>query len=535
MDNNINNSTTATPTVPTTINNQDQFSVLRRDPLLAQFLDSEFSCQSFLSTHLLQYQKQPQHQHEHNNNNKKKKHKKTKKNKRKKQAIANDDDDDENTHDQNVTRDDHDDNYIEGMMSDGDDDDENGVGVGGDDNEDDDRKDRTNLERLQHGISHIDRQIHQLVVKHEQGLVNQTVALHSAELENELKAIREHVNELQSSVNRLQSRYMIGQQSYSGMIQSRIIQLRNMIQAVDMMRFVDKILTTMIKVQKTIAQLCSAASTTGQDHHQTTAQPESNKLDHELFSLWVNRELDSKVSDVPSGMAYIALYLYELENNNLLEYDKDKSRYLATGVHVIDQELNSLRSIRKTVLEFSLAVLLNGCRQFNQSQIASSSQVFFNMNTLYSVINEQIISKNIASMKKDRVIVQQILTAINRAISQRVNVSNLALPDLFSEYRNMIKEIHTLETVLRKKRCSHTGTLLISVVPATKTGTTITEQFWHDMSRLITSEFSSHQIRTLIQQDSRQLRAKLTEFVDVVVNLLPNSNFDFNTWITTCL
>jgi hypothetical protein len=394
------------------------------------------------------------------------------------------------------------------------------------------------LELLENGISNIDQEIRELVSKHENELLSQTFSLHSNELENELKIIRDQVRELSSSVHLLQNRYMIGQQSYVATIHGKIIQLRNMYHAAEMLQFVDRALKNMIKIQKDISQMTNVLHSNSNGHSAVN----SNRLDHEALIEGVKRIDVKSGADVPLSIAKIALYLSELED--LLQFNNQLQKYKKTGIDVIDQQLDSLEKIRKIVFEFSLQCLENGCAQLNQSQIASSCQVFFNLKQLRSVVLDYMVEKRLEQIKKNLPLYTQLFAIVRNPQNQpnSANYSKLILNNLrkvlFEDYRNAVRDIHTLEHILRKKRCSYTGTLFISVVNVAGDSSSfvnITDQFWHQLSNAITKEFvnnlsSLYQVRTVLQQEYRQLYVICNEFAQAISNYL-TQNFDFNHWI----
>lgn len=394
------------------------------------------------------------------------------------------------------------------------------------------------LELLQNGISNIDQEINELVSKHENELLSQTVSLHSNELENELKTIKDQVKELSSSVHLLQNRYMIGQQSYVATIHGKIIQLRNMYHAAEMLRFVDRALKSMIKIQKNISQMTSMLHNNSNSH----STMDSNRLDHEALKESI-KQIDVKSgADVPLSIAKIALYLSEMED--LLQFNKQSQKYKKTGIVVIDQQIDSLEKIRNTIFEFSLQFLENGCAQLNQSQIASSCQVFFNLKQLRSVVLEYMVEKRLEQIKKNLPLYTQLFAIVRNPQNQpnSAHYSKLILNNLrkvlFEDYRNAVRDIHTLEHILRKKRCSYTGILFISVINVGNDNSStvnITDQFWHQLSNAITKEFvnnlsSLYQVRTVFQQEYRQLYTICNEFAQAISNYL-TQNFDFNNWI----
>ncbi|KAL0486202.1 oligomeric Golgi complex subunit 5 [Acrasis kona] len=310
--------------------------------------------------------------------------------------------------------------------------------------------------------------------------------------DEELSSVRQGVQSLQTSVNRLQS--SIGS-SYNN-IKGRLRQLSNMWEATEMLRKVDRFL-------KSLSKLKAAYS------------------DHTLTALDLNKA---------------ALPLFELEE---MLRDQDLQ-----GIDVVQSEVAFIKKTGSGLRSASKQQLTQAIQTRNQSQIGSSLQVFFNLESLQQVVH-QIVEQNI---HKSQQLMHKTFDLKNYTkkhatpgtISRPSNSTDQSAvkSQFLTSFNTMLEElhdlhvqIHQLDQVLVKKKDPLT---LVGFESVVRKGDepSVLGSYWIRFNKSFTKELQSvlrapnSMIKNMLLEEYPYILKMLNEFVSQFKGLLPAATLD---------
>ncbi|XP_022783449.1 conserved oligomeric Golgi complex subunit 5-like isoform X1 [Stylophora pistillata] len=315
------------------------------------------------------------------------------------------------------------------------------------------------LARLADGINLLDKELHAQVVEHHEDLLQQATGIET--LEGVLQMMQTRINSLKASVERIQQHVV---EPYFK-IQSRTAQLRRLQEACDILRRVIRV-------------------------------------------LYLTKRLQSQLQGGTREITKAAQSLSELD---YLVQGADLS-----GIQVIENDLKVAAKARVEVENQAQRMLSQGMTTQNQTQVATALQVFYNLGSLVSKVNEVVdkVRENLINSVKEALdpnTLSQMQPNAGTGGPGRAAMptpGNTAawratlwtrLEQLMDSIYSACGQVHHLQKVLAKKRDPVTHVCFVEEL--LKDGKSCTTSFWNSVTLILTEEFAqAAQASTFLKQ-----------------------------------
>ncbi|KAL5014542.1 hypothetical protein ScPMuIL_008812 [Solemya velum] len=304
------------------------------------------------------------------------------------------------------------------------------------------------LTRLAEGISLLDRDIHTQIVEHHEDLLSQATGVET--LEGVLQMMQTRIQSLLAAMERIRAKVS---EPFSRVL-TRTTQLRNLQGTCDMLR---RIIRIMYLSKRLHSQLQGGA------REITKAAQSLNELDY-----------------ICEGVDF-------------------------SGIEVIEQDRRFIKQARKEVESQALKMIEQGMETQNQAQVATSLQVFHNLDCLNQIVDRVVNGCKDSLYKSVRncLDVQNLSQAHTRGVPGRaampVSGSTAAFRAmLWTNMEKLMDSIHAvcaqvqhLQKVLMKKRDPVTHVCFIAQMAKDEDGhVNIMQDFWISITNLLNVEFT---------------------------------------------
>ncbi|KZT08446.1 uncharacterized protein LAESUDRAFT_735990 [Laetiporus sulphureus 93-53] len=340
------------------------------------------------------------------------------------------------------------------------------------------------ISKLNFSIEDVEKQLKNVVTTHHEELLVQAAGV--TELETSLSSVRDGLNELDSSYEKLRTKIRLPYQS----LQRNVSKLERIQQASDILRRVSRfvILTRRLEVQ--LADMSKGESS---DTETSTAvsKKDQSKPNESPLALIQPTELisvgegeDEKERTIAKAALTIAelsqyIYIFILDSpSNVDNTSEDRGGTIVLGsVKAVAARLPYIEAARTRVTADMEAMVMTGLAESNQSLLASSLQTAHNLRVLPILVQELI--NDLADAVESRIryafdisrISKDVLAKESNATSQglmyksrvRTEPTNVTAPQyaaaLWASLENLVEEmtsccikVYALENVLKLKR-----------------------------------------------------------------------------------
>ncbi|XP_074644447.1 conserved oligomeric Golgi complex subunit 5-like [Tubulanus polymorphus] len=303
------------------------------------------------------------------------------------------------------------------------------------------------LAKLAEGINLLDKELHSQVVAHHEDLLSQATGVET--LEGVLQMMQTRIHSLLMAVERIKSKIT---EPYNK-VTSRTAQLRRLQETCDLLRRIIRI-------------------------------------------VYLSRRLHSQLQ---GGVREITKAAQSLNELDFLSEGVDLS-----GIEILEQDRRFIRQARNEVEAQAQKMLAQGMETQNQTQVATSLQVFHNLTclrpTIEKVVNDCLkqLNKCVKSSVDVKSLSQQTQTKGGPGkASMPVTGTNAAfraglwtnLEKLMDNIYSACAQVQHLQRVLEKKRDPVTHVCFIEELSKDKP-VNILHEFWHDVTDMLTNEFA---------------------------------------------
>ncbi|XP_076469307.1 conserved oligomeric Golgi complex subunit 5-like [Babylonia areolata] len=308
------------------------------------------------------------------------------------------------------------------------------------------------LGKLAEGISLLDKEIHTQIVSHHEDLLSQATSVET--LEGVLQMMQTRIQSLLSAMDRIRAKVS---EPYTKIL-ARTTQLRHLHETCDLLR---RIIRIMYLTKRLRTQLQGGA------REITKAAQSLNELD------------------------------YVCEGVDL------------SGVEVIEADRRFIKQAHKDVESQAQKMLEQGMETQNQTQVATSLQVFHNLAVLSGVVERvvntcyQTLHRNVRTCLDVTALAQQqaftparggpgraAMPAPGNTAAMRASLWT-SMEKLMDSIYSACAQVQHLQKVLAKKRDPVTHICFIDELAKHRQGNVnIVQEFWENVTRMLTSEFS---------------------------------------------
>ncbi|KAL8566375.1 hypothetical protein ACOMHN_049333 [Nucella lapillus] len=336
------------------------------------------------------------------------------------------------------------------------------------------------LGKLAEGISLLDKEIHTQIVSHHEDLLSQATSVET--LEGVLQMMQTRIQSLLSAMDRIRAKVS---EPYTKIL-ARTTQLRHLHDTCDLLR---RIIRIMYLTKRLRTQLQGGA------REITKAAQSLNELDY-----------------VCEGVDLSGVEVIEADRRFIKQAHKDvetqAQKMLEQGMET-QADRRFIKQAHKDVETQAQKMLEQGMETQNQTQVATSLQVFHNLAVLSTVVERVVKTCYEALYRSVRACLDVTALAQQQAfVPARGGPGRAAMPapgntaamraSLWTNMEKLMDSIYSacaqvqhLQKVLAKKRDPVTHVCFIDELAKHRQGNVnIVQEFWEDVTRMLTKEFS---------------------------------------------